>query len=53
MDLIAVDCDAVSDLREGDWLEVDYDLPTASEQSGLSQYELLTALGNRFERRWR
>ena len=53
MDLIAVDCDAVSDLREGDWLEVDYDLPTASEQSGLSQYELLTTLGNRFERRWR
>ena len=53
MDLIAVDCDAVSELREGDWLEVDYDLPTASEQSGLSQYELLTTLGNRFERRWR
>ena len=53
MDLIAVDCDAVSDHREGDWLEVDYDLPTASEQSGLSQYELLTTLGNRFERRWR
>ncbi len=52
MDLIAVDCDAAQDLREGDWVELDYDLPTASEQSGLSQYELLTTLGSRFERRW-
>jgi alanine racemase len=53
MDLIAVRCDASPDLKEGDWVEVDYDLPTASKQSGLSQYELLTALGDRFERRWR
>jgi len=52
MDLIAVGCDAARDLREGDWVEIDYDLPTASEASGLSQYELLTALGSRFERRW-
>jgi alanine racemase len=52
MDLIAVGCDAVPDLREGEWVEIDYDLPTASEASGLSQYELLTALGSRFERRW-
>ncbi len=52
MDLIAVGCDAAPDLREGDWVEIDYDLPTASEASGLSQYELLTALGSRFERRW-
>ena len=53
MDLIAVGCDAAKDLKEGDWVEVDYDLPTASKQSGLSQYELLTTLGDRFERRWR
>ena len=52
MDLIAVGCDAVSDLTEGDWVEIDYDLPSASKQSGLSQYELLTTLGSRFERRW-
>lgn len=52
MDLIAVDCDAAQSLKEGDWVELDYDLPTASEQSGLSQYELLTTLGSRFERRW-
>jgi len=52
MDLIAVGCGAAPDLREGGWVELDYDLPTASEASGLSQYELLTALGSRFERRW-
>lgn len=52
MDLIAVDCDAARDLKEGDWVEIDYDLPTAAEQSGLSQYELLTTLGSRFERSW-
>ena len=53
MDLLAVDCDAVPGLNEGDWIELDYDLLTASKQSGLSQYELLTTLGSRFERRWR
>jgi alanine racemase len=52
MDLIAVGCDAAPELREGDWVEIDYDLPTAAEASGLSQYELLTSLGSRFERRW-
>ena len=52
MDLIAVDCGAARDLKEGDWIELDYDLPSASQQSGLSQYELLTTLGSRFERRW-
>ena len=52
MDLIAVGCGAAPDLREGDWVEIDYDLPTASAASGLSQYELLTTLGSRFERRW-
>jgi len=52
MDLIAVGVDASPDLKEGDWVEIDYDLPSASKQSGLSQYELLTTLGSRFERRW-
>jgi alanine racemase len=53
MDLIAVGVDAAPQLREGDWVEIDYDLPSASRQSGLSQYELLTTLGARFERVWR
>lgn len=52
MDLIALGCDAAPELKEGDWVELDYDLPTAAEASGLSQYELLTTLGSRFERRW-
>jgi alanine racemase len=52
MDLIAVGVDAAPQLREGDWVEIDCDLPSASKQSGLSQYELLTTLGSRFERRW-
>jgi alanine racemase len=52
MDLIAVRCDAAPELAEGDWVGIDYDLPTAARQSGLSQYELLTGLGSRFERRW-
>ena len=52
MDLIALGCDAAPELKEGDWVELDYDLPTAAEASGLSQYELLTTLGSRFERTW-
>ena len=52
MDLIALGCDAAPQLAEGDWVELDYDLPTASEASGLSQYELLTTLGSRFARLW-
>ena len=53
MDLIAIDVDAAPQLKEGDWVEIDYDLPSAATQSGLSQYELLTTLGSRFERAWR
>ena len=52
MDLIAVGCDAAPGLKEGEWVELDYDLPSAAKASGLSQYELLTTLGSRFERRW-
>ena len=52
MDLIAVSCEAAPSLKEGDWVEIDYDLPGAARQSGLSQYELLTTLGSRFERLW-
>ena len=53
MDLIAVGVDAAPGLKEGDWVEIDYDLPSASKQSGLSQYELLTTLGSRSERVWK
>jgi alanine racemase len=53
MDLTALCVDDAPELGEGDWIELDYDLPAAALQSGLSQYELLTGLGARFERVWR
>jgi alanine racemase len=53
MDLVTLDLNAAPALREGDWVNVDYDLVTASELTGLSQYELLTGLGTRFARIWR
>ncbi len=52
MDLTAICVDAAPELGEGDWVEIDFHLPSASAQSGLSQYELLTNLGSRHERRW-
>lgn len=52
MDLIAIDASAAPELREGDWVTLDYDLPSASEATGLSQYELLTGLSQRLERIW-
>jgi alanine racemase len=53
MDLTAILVDEAPDLKEGDWVELDYALPAAAAQSGLSQYELLTSLGGRHERLWR
>ena len=51
MDLLAVDATGI-DVREGDWLALDPDLAAAARRSGLSQYELLTGLGHRYQRRW-
>lgn len=53
MDLVALDVSAAPELAEGDWVAMDYALPAAAAASGLSQYELLTGLGARFERVWR
>ena len=52
MDLIAVDASAAPELLEGDWLEFDFDLEKLAAASGLSQYELLTGLGRRWQRSW-
>ena len=52
MDLIAVDLDGAPRFGEGDWLTLDYCLPRLTQESGVSQYELLTGLGGRFERCW-
>lgn len=50
MDMTVIDVSAAPDLREGDWVEVAYNLPEAATISGLTQYELLTLLGQRFAR---
>ena len=52
MDLIAFDCSAAPEIQEGDWVALDYYLPAAAAATGLSQYELLTGLSDRFERSW-
>ncbi len=52
MDLLAFDVTDVGDLAEGDWISLSYDLAQQAEKTGLSQYELLTALGQRFARIW-
>ena len=52
MDLITIDASACPELAEGDWVTLPYDLPVLAAQSGLSQYELLTGLGSRFQRSW-
>ena len=52
MDLTAVSVDLAPALVEGDWVALDYALPAAAALSGMSQYELLTGLGARFERYW-
>ena len=52
MDLVALDVSDAPGLAEGEWVTLDYDLPAASAATGLSQYELLTGLSQRFERLW-
>ncbi|MDP1025731.1 alanine racemase [Sphingomonas sp. KR1UV-12] len=52
MDLVALDIGGAA-LEEGDWIAIRHDLPAAAAVSGMSQYELLTGLGQRFERYWR
>ncbi len=51
MDLVALDNSAAG-LGEGDWIAIRHDLPAAAAASGMSQYELLTGLGQRFARYW-
>lgn len=51
MDMLAVNATG-TDIREGDWLQLDWALPTLAATSGTSQYELLVRLGPRFDRVW-
>jgi alanine racemase len=50
MDLVAIQVGR--EVREGDWMALDRNLPVLARMSGLSQYELLTTLGHRYQRRW-
>ncbi len=50
MDMTVIDLTAASEVHEGDWVDVAYSLPDAAAASGLSQYELLTLLADRFAR---
>jgi alanine racemase len=52
MDLVTINASACPSLAEGDWVTLPYDLPVLAAQSGLSQYELITVLGQRSERIW-
>ena len=52
MDLVTANVTTAPDIQEGDWVDIAYGLMQASQQSGLSQYELLTGLSDRFERIW-
>jgi alanine racemase len=49
MDLVALDVSAAASLDEGDLVALDFALPEAAAASGMTQYELLTSLGRRFE----
>lgn len=51
MDLVAVGLGDAS-VGEGDWLALDFALPQAASLSAMSQYELLTGLGHRYDRFW-
>lgn len=55
MDLTMIDVTAVPQAQAGDFAEVlgpNVSLADAARASGLSQYELLTCLGSRYERRY-
>lgn len=51
MDMMAVDVTG-TDVAEGDYLSLDWDVPMLSQASGVSEYELLTLLGQRPPRIW-
>lgn len=52
MDLAAFDVTDAPALAEGDWLDIPFPPETMAALSGRSAYELLVALGQRFERCW-
>lgn len=52
MDLVALAVPPNCPIQAGTAVDICYDLTAASRISGLSQYELLTGLGRRYDRCW-
>lgn len=52
MDLTSFDVTDAPPLAEGDWLEIPFDVEAMAALTGRSSYELLVALGQRYERIW-
>lgn len=52
MDLSSFDVTDAPGLTEGDWLDVPFDPELMAAASGRTSYELLVALGQRFDRVW-
>ena len=52
MDLIAIDVTDALPVAPGDWIAIGFSLLETAQSAGVSQYELLTGLGHRFERRY-
>lgn len=52
MDLAAFDVTDGPALAEGEWLDIPFDPEAMARLSGRTSYELLVALGQRFERVW-
>lgn len=50
MDLIAIELPP--DAKEGEWVQIDFDLAAIAAATPMSQYELLTGLGQRWDRAW-
>ena len=49
MDMIVIEV-GESDLKEGDFVDLPFDIYDLASRSGLSQYEILTSIGQRFDR---
>lgn len=52
MDLTSFDITDAPPLAEGDWLDIPFDAEAMAALTGRSSYELLVALGQRFDRIW-
>ena len=52
MDLIVIGLPGDVDIRDSSWLTLDYDLRVLSKAIGVSSYEMLTSMGQRYDRIW-